>query len=603
MFGCRRSHSGLFVFVAGLGLGLGLGLARADEGVRTLELYATTDIHGHLTTHPLRLGARTANRFGAAGGVAVLAGMMQNARAAAPGRVMLLDGGDMMQGTLESNLTEGASMIRALSLVGYTAVALGNHEFDYGPAGPHAKPESPADDPLGALRARIKEAKFPILSANVKLLSGEKLFPAYVIREIDGVKVAIIGATTTQLLTTTVKANLVGVRVEPIVPAVIAAAEAAKREGARVFVLTMHAGAECTRALRAFTQADVDDLAGCEAKAEGFAVTQGLADAAKQGAPRFSAVVGGHSHQPNAALVGGIPFLQAGKAGDYLAHIAIEVRGRGANATPTGHFALDAPTPVCARLNDKGKCAADGDPNTHALAFLGAVTPDAKVTASIAGDLAKARVIADKPVGITLPEGMPAHYATENALGDFTADALRLAAKTDLGLINGGGLRDDLPAGPLVYGALYESFPFENEVVTVELTGAQLRNAVLHNLHAHFGFLSWSGLSVRARCEHDEVLVDITTADGKPLEPARTYRLATADFLATGGDEALSRGKIVGAPAGTVRDAVSAAFHAHGGVLSLSDPALFDAKHPRVVLPGPRPVTCGKIEAHEESTP
>ena len=66
----------------------------------------------------------------------------------------------MWQGTLESNLGEGAAVVDAYNAMGYTAAAVGNHEFDFGPAGPAAIPEQPGDDPRGALKLRIAEAQF-----------------------------------------------------------------------------------------------------------------------------------------------------------------------------------------------------------------------------------------------------------------------------------------------------------------------------------------------------------------------------------------------------------------------------------------------------------
>ena len=68
--------------------------------------------------------------------------------------MLLIDAGDMWQGTLESNLSEGASVVDAYNALGYTAVAIGNHEFDFGPAGPKAIPETDADDPQGSLKLR-----------------------------------------------------------------------------------------------------------------------------------------------------------------------------------------------------------------------------------------------------------------------------------------------------------------------------------------------------------------------------------------------------------------------------------------------------------------
>src|SRR5690606_1951738 len=96
-------------------------------------------------------------------------------RAADGGGVVLLDAGDMFQGTLESNLGEGDVIVSAFEAIGYDAVTIGNHEFDFGPAGEATTPASASDDPRGALKARARQAHFPFLSANVVSEDGRPL--------------------------------------------------------------------------------------------------------------------------------------------------------------------------------------------------------------------------------------------------------------------------------------------------------------------------------------------------------------------------------------------------------------------------------------------
>jgi hypothetical protein len=117
-------------------------------GSFTLTILGTNDLHGAIDRLP------------------ILAGYVANvraARAADGGQVLLLDAGDMFQGTLGSNLGEGAAVVAAYNAIGYDAAAIGNHEFDFGPVGPAVTASGPDDDPRGALRARAVEANFPFL--------------------------------------------------------------------------------------------------------------------------------------------------------------------------------------------------------------------------------------------------------------------------------------------------------------------------------------------------------------------------------------------------------------------------------------------------------
>ena len=123
-----------------------------------LSLIGTNDVHGALLAGENRSGLAAMSGY---------VNAVRAARQADDGAVLLIDAGDMWQGTLESNITEGASVVAAFNAMQYTAAAIGNHEFDFGPAGPLPIPESKADDPRGALKQRAREAEFPFLAANL----------------------------------------------------------------------------------------------------------------------------------------------------------------------------------------------------------------------------------------------------------------------------------------------------------------------------------------------------------------------------------------------------------------------------------------------------
>ena len=163
--------------------------ATAPPGLVTISIVGTNDLHGGLLEREGR------------GGLALLGGylkQLRDVRARDGGAVLALDAGDMFQGTLESNLTEGASVVAAYNALGYTAAAVGNHEFDFGPVGPASTPRSAADDPRGALKARAAEAAFPFLAANLidtttgQTVAWRNVQPTTIVRA-AGISVGIIG--------------------------------------------------------------------------------------------------------------------------------------------------------------------------------------------------------------------------------------------------------------------------------------------------------------------------------------------------------------------------------------------------------------------------
>lgn len=251
-----------------------------------LVLVGTNDLHGWLEPHTETRSGHTATE----GGFATFAGYVDILRAHDPGRVVLLDAGDLFQGTLISNLFEGEPVIEAYNQLGYTAAAVGNHEFDYGPKGPHAVPASPGEDPFGALEANIARAHFPFLAANlVDAQTGEP--PAWLhgdgtlLKDVGGVKLGIVGLATPSTPSTTNPTNVRSLRFTPMAPVALAAAQSLRKKGADAVVLIAHAGAHCAQG------SPPADLGSCDVgDAEIIDLLRALPDGTFDGCPRPSRV-------------------------------------------------------------------------------------------------------------------------------------------------------------------------------------------------------------------------------------------------------------------------------------------------------------------------
>jgi 2',3'-cyclic-nucleotide 2'-phosphodiesterase (5'-nucleotidase family) len=230
---------------------------RAAEAARpiTLSVVSTNDLHGRIQALP-RIGGFVAN--------------LRRAREADGGGTLLLDSGDMFQGELASNLTEGAAVVDAYNLLGYAAAAVGNHEFDLGPVGPASFPR-PGDDPRGALLARAAQAKYPLLAANLidtrtgHPFTAPNLVPS-TIREVAGVKVGLVGALTLETTQSVLASVFAGLELAPLAASIAREAERVRAGGATVVIVVAHAGGECKRF------ENPDDLSSCDAGAEIFGV-------------------------------------------------------------------------------------------------------------------------------------------------------------------------------------------------------------------------------------------------------------------------------------------------------------------------------------------
>jgi 5'-nucleotidase len=491
--------------------------------------------------------------------------------------VLVLDAGDMFQGTLESNPNEGAMVIRAYSALGYTAAAIGNHEFDFGPVG-EAATAGPGQEPRGALQARAAEAAFPLLMANiVEATSGEP--PAWrnveqaAMVEAAGVRVGLIGVSTMATPRTTMSANFAGLRMVPIAEAVARRAAALRKDGAEVVIAVAHAGAAC-RDLEHPRQ-----LESCDADAEIFEVARALPRGA------VDAIVAGHTHQAVAHIVNGVPIIESYAYGRAFGRIDLLV-DRSTGAVRLGE--LHGPRDLCS-----ARPPAPCDPGQYEGAV---VVPDPAVAAMIEPAFAAARERKAAPLGVVASKKIRRSGAEESALGNLFVDLMRQARPdADVAITNGGGLRADLPEGPLTYGALYEAMPFDNRFARITMTGAELAQVVGRNLGRSRGVFSLGGVRAAARCKGGTLEVTLVRDSGAPVRDPEVLQVITSDFLASGGDGAfggvgLAPGAIEIESGETIRDAMASVLRTRRGTL---DPhALHDPKRPRLRYPGKRPVTC-----------
>ena len=165
-----------------------------------------------------------------------------------------------------------------------------------------------------------------------------------------------------------------------------------------------------------------------------------------------------------------------------------------------------------------------------------------------------------------------------SSAGNWMADVIRSVGKAQIGFTNKGGLRADLEAGEVTLADVYKLMPFENVVISMTLTGVDVRSLVLKHLSGRHS-LEWSGM--RARMGRDRKL-QITVA-GKPLDDTSTYRVATNSFLAWGGDgfTTFKRGTSRRNSGVLLRDAMADDLRRRGSFAPPTEPRLLIEKPPR----------------------
>jgi 5'-nucleotidase len=485
------------LWFAGAGHRPKLGAAPDQPAVVTLSVVGTSDLHG---------AALPRNGLG---GLPLLAGYVNNLRAARMadgGAVLLIDSGDTFQGNTESNLSEGALVVDAYNAIGYTAEAVGNHDFDFGSVDSPAARQLPGD-PRGALKARAAQARHPFLAANLidqatgRPVEWPNVRPSVVV-DAAGIKVGIVGVMTIDALQLTLAANVQGLRIAPLGPAIAAEASKLRAAGAELVIVASHAGGRCDR----FDQPA--DLSSCESASEIFQVARSL--------PRglVDVIAAGHTHGALSHQVGGIAIVQPLSRGQALSRVDVVFDRRSRSVARIQPF---APRGICARQNpDTGNCVPATDPGVPATYEGKFVTPDPAIVQAMAPALARVHKLQATTLGVALDVPVRRVGDHGSPLGNLFAAALRDAVPgADVAVINNAarGLRSDLADGPITVGRLYDVFPFDNRIVRMTLSGAELGRWLSNEIReGRRGWLGISGIDVRASCLADGLHVDLFRA-------------------------------------------------------------------------------------------
>lgn len=513
----------------------------------TITIVGTADLHGHLERLPL------------------LAGYVDAIRDDGP--TVLVDAGDMWQGTLASNLGEGVAVVAAYGAMEYDAATVGNHEFDYGPVGPSATCIAEGDEPRGALLARSAEADFAVLAANVRNDDGSPIewpnVETRVMFERSGVQIGVLGLTTAETLGTTIASNVAGLEIEPLAEATLREARAMRDAGAQVVIVAAHAGGEC----REFT--DAMDLSSCDNESEIFRLARALP------AGLVDVIVAGHTHKSIAHEVNGVAIISSWALGRAFGRVDLRLDGG-----RVVERRLHPPTDLC----EEPPC----EYGAHR------VVENESIGEVVAPALAAAAERLAAPLGPTLGEAFARSYSSESSAGNLLTDALvALRPNADGALLNAGGVRADFPAGALTYGALYEVFPFDNLFASVRIRADQLASVIASNAGSSGGTLILGKLRARVQCGRQGVSVRILDARGRPIPNSRVLTIATSDYLATTSVFASLPGVEVTVERNgpLMREGIADWFRAQGSA-TLSPAQFLDGDSPRISMPGPRPLRC-----------
>lgn len=394
---------------------------------------------------------------------------------------VVLSAGDSYQGSAMSNLTYGSVISEMLKEINVQASAVGNHEFDWG---------------VDKIEKWAKDGGFDFLASNIydkKTGKPVEFAKPYKVITEAGKKIGLVGIATPETAFKTLPANVENLEFrDPVAATNEWAAYLRETEKVDAVVVLSHLGT-------------FQDKVTKEITGEG-------ADLAKN-AKGIDAVITAHSHQVVNGIVNGIPVIQAGNNGRAIGQISLSF--------------VDGKVYAVSSLEDLASKAKDlpEDPAVKAIydrynAQLSPVLDE--VITTLENDLDH-----DKTAGLT-------------TLGQFNTKLMMDITGAQIGLTNGGGIRAPLDKGELTVGDMYSVFPFDNTLVTLELTGADLKKNLEHGIDPNngVGWIQFYGIKVF----YDETkpvgekITSMRLMDGTKIEADKYYTVVTNDFMATNGD-------------------------------------------------------------------
>jgi 5'-nucleotidase len=248
-------------------------------------------------------------------------------------------------------------------------------------------------------------------------------------------------------------------------------------------------------------------------------------------------IAAGHTHEAVAHVVEGIAIVQAYPRGQAFARADVVVDR---STRRVNRVTVFAPHPICVQgTADALRCGGSAEVPAAPVSYEGRlVAPDPAIVAAMAPALARVRDLQATPLPVVLDTPLVRDAGIESPLGNLFADALlENSTGADLAITNNrmGGLRADLPAGPMTFGRLYDVFPFDNRTVRLTMTAADLARVLADEVNrGRPGALAVSGLRIRATCAAGHVSVQLSRPSGHPVAGDETVVVATVDSMAAG---------------------------------------------------------------------
>ncbi|MCD7035190.1 5'-nucleotidase C-terminal domain-containing protein [Metabacillus sp. GX 13764] len=460
-----------------------------EEGKVSLQLLGMNDLHGKIDqSYALDINGDGKND-GTYGRMDYTAAYLKQRAADNPNTLIVHDG-DMIGGSSPvSALFQDEPTVEMMENIGFDVGVVGNHEFDEG-TDELKRILNGGEHPEGKGTKGYDGQNFPELCANCKYKSdGSDFLPPYAIKDVDGVKVGFIGVVTKSTAGIVMPEGIKDITFTDETEAVNKAAKELEAQGVKSIIVLAHMDAE----------------------QKGDVITGDAANMAKNVDDEVDVIFAGHNHMVDNGTVDNKLIVQASEYGKAISDVDLEIdRKTGDITKKNGEIVwVDQskiqPDPEVGAILKKYQDLSAGKINEV----------EGEAAAEIKGGY-----------GVKGPIG-------DNGLGNLIADGMKYYMKSDFALMNGGGIRDVLNAGPVTWGELFNIQPFGNTLVKLEIKGADLYTIMNAQLSAQYGpdysiggfTYTWDPATTKVK--------DIYLPNGEEIDSNATYTVTVNNFMAT----------------------------------------------------------------------
>ncbi|WP_307407578.1 bifunctional 2',3'-cyclic-nucleotide 2'-phosphodiesterase/3'-nucleotidase [Neobacillus ginsengisoli] len=485
--------------VAPLADGSGFEQYSLDQNVH-VQLLGINDFHGQLDTWRAITDSNK-KIIDYSGGIEYLAAYLKQREATNPANTLMVQAGDLVGASPPvSALLQDEPTIRFMNELGFDVGTIGNHEFDEGVTEMKRLiygGDNPKTSQYEAKYGKFTGSTMNYVVANVvDEKTNEPILPPYAVKEVEGMKIGFIGVVTTETPTIVTPSGTAGVKFTDEVEAINKYSKVLTDQGVKTIVVLAHDPGS--------------------SKTDGTGATGKLVDMAKAIDPSVDVIYGAHDHKYLNTTVNGKLLVQSWSYGTAFSDIDLTI-------DPVTQDIINEKAEVVDTLHSK-------------------ITPDATIKKELDGYQEDIKPVVSKVVGATsAPITNVANDSGESALGNLIADGMRAVTGTQLGFMNSGGIRNPLPQGTITWGDLFKVQPFGNDLVTMTITGDQIRTLLNQQFQAPPSYnkiMAISGLRYtwNDNKPYGSKVLDIYLDNGTPINPTADYTITVNNFMADGGD-------------------------------------------------------------------